>query len=38
MDGPPRKIPLVFYRTAGGAEAVLNWLRRLNRDDRNIIG
>jgi hypothetical protein len=31
MDGPPRKIPLVFYRTPGGAEVVLNWLRALSR-------
>ena len=38
MDGPPRKVPLVFYRTRGGAEVVLDRLRGLSRDDRHIIG
>ena len=38
MDGRPRKIPLVFYRTPGGAEVVLDWLRGLSRDNRRIIG
>ena len=38
MDGPPRKVPLVFYRTRGGAEVVLDRLRGLSRDDRHNIG
>ena len=33
-----RKIPVVFYRTASGAEVVLDWLRGLGEIDRNIIG
>lgn len=32
------EIPVVFYRTAGGAEPVLDWLRGLPRDDRQAIG
>jgi phage-related protein len=35
---PPRKIPVVFYRTRGGAEAVRDWLRDLASADRNAIG
>ncbi len=35
---PPRKIPVVFYRTRGGAEVVLDWLRDLAAADRNVIG
>src|ERR1700750_2537095 len=35
---PPRKIPLVFYRTGGGAEVVRDWLRGLDERDRNAIG
>jgi len=39
MTEPPvRKVPIVFYRTAAGGEVVLDWLRRLNEADRNIIG
>jgi phage-related protein len=34
----PRKIPVVFYRTTSGAEVVLDWLRNLEPEDRNIIG
>jgi phage-related protein len=34
----PRKIPVVFYRTRGGAEVVRNWLRDLDEADRNAIG
>jgi phage-related protein len=36
-DGP-RKISVVFYRTRGGAEAVRDWLRGLEEEDRNVIG
>ena len=32
------EIPVVFYRTAGGAEPVLDWLRSLPAEDRRIIG
>jgi phage-related protein len=35
---PPRKIPIVFYRTRGGAEIVRDWLRDLDEVDRNAIG
>jgi phage-related protein len=32
------EIPVVFYRTLGGAEPVLDWLRNLPADDRRAIG
>ena len=32
------EIPLVFYRTLGGAEPVLDWLRSLPPEDRRAIG
>lgn len=35
---PPRKIPVMFYRTAAGAEVVRDWLRGLDEADRNAIG
>jgi len=35
---PPRKIPVVFYRTRGGAEVVRDWLRGLPEADRHAIG
>jgi phage-related protein len=38
MEKPPRKTPLVFYRTATGVEIVRDWLRELQQADRNIIG
>ena len=34
----PHKIPVVFYRTRGGAELVRDWLRSLDERDRNVIG
>ena len=34
----PRKIPVVFYRTAAGAEVVRDWLRDLDEFDRHAIG
>jgi phage-related protein len=37
-DRAPRKIPVVFYRTRGGAEVVRDWLRSLDERDRNAIG
>ena len=33
-----RKIPVMFYRTRGGAELVRDWLRSLDERDRNAIG
>jgi len=32
------EIPVVFYRTSGGAEPVLEWLRGLPPEDRRAIG
>jgi phage-related protein len=32
------EIPIVFYRTAGGGEPVLDWLRSLPTQDRRAIG
>jgi phage-related protein len=32
------EIPAVFYRTAGGTEPVLDWLRDLPAEDRRAIG
>src|SRR5258708_34512570 len=34
----PRKIPVVFYRTLGGAEVVRDWLRSLDDADRQAVG
>ncbi len=33
-----KKVPAIFYRTAGGTEPVRDWLKRLSREDRRIIG
>jgi phage-related protein len=33
-----KEIPVVFYRTAGGNEPVLDWLRDLQPEDRRVIG
>jgi phage-related protein len=42
MAGPAedgsRKIPLVFYRAASGAEPVLDWLKSLPKEERRDIG
>jgi phage-related protein len=35
---PPRRIPVVFYRTPAGAEVVIHWLRSLDDEDRQGIG
>jgi phage-related protein len=32
------EIPVVFYRTSGGAEPVIEWLRTLSPEDRRAIG
>lgn len=34
----PAEMPVVFYRTSGGAEPVLDWLRSLPAEDRRVIG
>jgi phage-related protein len=34
----PRKIPVVFYRTRGGAEVVRDWLRSLDESERSAVG
>jgi phage-related protein len=38
MPEPPRKIPVVFYRTRAGTEVVRDWLRSLPKEDRDVIG
>lgn len=38
VDARPREIPVRFYRTSAGAEPVLEWLRRLDKEDRRTIG
>jgi phage-related protein len=39
MSGPRlTEIPAAFYRTSGGAEPVIEWLRSLPADDRRTIG
>ena len=32
------EIPVVFYRTSGGTEPVIDWLRSLPAEDRRAIG
>jgi len=32
------EMPVIFYRTAGGNEVVLAWLRSLPAEDRRVIG
>jgi hypothetical protein len=32
-DARPAEIPVFFYRTSGGAEPVLDWLRSLPPED-----
>lgn len=34
----PRKIPLIFYRTAAGNEPVREWLKGLDAEERHAIG
>src|SRR3954454_20309911 len=34
----PRMLPVLFYRTDGGAELVKDWLRSLDDRDQNILG
>jgi phage-related protein len=37
-DSPPRKIPLIFFRTAAGREPVREWLKDLPEAERQAIG
>lgn len=37
-DERPKQIPVVFYRTAAGAEVVREWLQGLSSEDRQAIG
>lgn len=37
-EGAPRKMQVVFYRTAAGSEVIRDWLRDLDERDRNAIG
>ncbi len=37
-DPQPRKVPLIFYRTAAGNEPVREWLKRLDEAERLAIG
>lgn len=34
----PQKIPLIFYRSAGGKEPVREWLKDLDPADRLVVG
>jgi phage-related protein len=38
MPEPPRKIPVVFYQTRAGTEVVRDRLKRLPKEDRDVIG
>ena len=38
MDEPIKIIPAIFFRTASGAEPVREWLKKLDKQDRIIIG
>ena len=35
---PPKKIPLVFFRTLAGNEPVREWLKELLEEERQVIG
>ncbi len=37
-DPEPKKIPLIFYRTAAGNEPVRDWLKGLDEVERQAIG
>ena len=38
MTDAEKRVPLVFFRTEGGAEPVREWLRELPKADRRIVG
>ncbi|MBZ5729478.1 MAG: type II toxin-antitoxin system RelE/ParE family toxin [Acidobacteriia bacterium] len=35
---PPRKVPLIFFRTGAGAEPVREWLKELPEAERHAVG
>jgi len=37
-DHQPKKIPLIFFRTAAGSEPVREWLKDLSEGERQTIG
>ena len=38
MEGYLKKLPVIFYRTPGGAEPVRDWLNGLPPEDRRTLG
>ena len=38
MEDGPKKLPMIFYRTPGGAEPVRDWLNGLPQEDRRTLG
>lgn len=38
MPDRKKRVPVVFYRTSNGDEPVREWLRRLDDQDRKIVG
>ncbi len=38
MGDGPKKLPVIFYRTSGGAEPVRDWLNDLPLEDRRTLG
>ena len=38
MGDGPKKLPVIFYRTPGGAEPVRDWLNGLPLEDRRTLG
>jgi phage-related protein len=38
MEDGPKKLPVIFYRTPGGAEPVRDWLNGLPQEDRRTLG
>jgi hypothetical protein len=37
-DPPPKKIPLIFFRTEAGGEPVREWLKALPEVERRVVG
>ena len=35
---PPKKIPLIFFRTVAGSEPVREWLKALPQEERHAVG
>ena len=38
MGDDPKRLPVIFYRTPGGAEPVRDWLNGLPLEDRRTLG